>query len=322
MRQILKLVCVVLIVGCGAVVIQFLRLHDIGSRPQVDVDTHYLNDGVQFIEANSLEFGYLEKGTGPLVLLLHGFPETARSWNTVQDQLADKGYRTVAVFMRGYAPTSLASDYSVRSLGQDIIALIEAFGEEEAIVVGHDWGAIAAYEAAFVAPDKVSNLVAISIPHPRGTEPSFELLRAAPHFLYYQLPTAERLIWSDDFSHIRRIFKTWSPGFDMPETEFTDIRKTMEVPGVVRATLGYYHSLFNNAEANAELTASDDIEVPTLIIAGDMDGTLPMSGFKEAEPAFTDRYAIEIINGVGHFPQIEVPELVADLIFDFVTGQK
>lgn len=321
MRQILKIISVALIVGCVAGAIQFLRLHDLGSRPQVDVVTHNLNESVQFIEANSLRFGYLEKGTGPLVLLLHGFPETACSWKAVQDQLADKGYRTVAVFMRGYAPTSLATEYSVRSLGKDIIALIEALGEEKAIIVGHDWGAIAAYEAAFIAPEMVSNLVAISIPHPRGTEPSLELLRAAPHFLYYQLPTAERLIWSDEFCHIRRIFKTWSPGFDMPEAEFTDIRKTMEVPGVINATLGYYHALFTNAEANAELTASDNINVPTLIISGNMDGTVPMDGFMAAEAAFTDRYAIEIITGVGHFPQIEMPEQVTDLILDFVTGE-
>ena len=144
MVRILKFIGLITIILCLGVGIQFLRLHDLGARPEVQVDTAYLNEGVQFVEANGLRFGYIEEGSGPLILLLHGYPETARSWRPVQIQLAANGFRTVAVFMRGYAPTALASDYSVRSLGQDAIALIRALGEETATVVGHDWGASAA----------------------------------------------------------------------------------------------------------------------------------------------------------------------------------
>lgn len=320
MRITLKTVGLVLFILCIGAVIQFVRLHDFGSRPQALIDNQHLNAGVTFTEANSLRFGYIEKGEGPLVLLLHGFPETARSWKQVQNHLSAKGYRTVAVFMRGYAPTALAPNYSVRSMGEDVVALIKALGEEQATIVGHDWGASAAYEAAFVAPDTISNLVTISIPHPRGTQPSMALLRRAPHFVYYQLPSADRLVWSHDFSHIRRIFKAWSPEFDMPEEDFVDIRKTMEVPGVIEATLGYYHALIANGKDNAELTATDDIVVPTLVMVGDADGAVGLDGFRDAESAFTGPYAFERLDGVGHFPQIEAPKRVADLIADFISN--
>lgn len=307
----------ILAIGLVAAV-QFFRLHDLGPKPAFTSDSSELNKDVQFIDANSLRFGYIEMGQGPLVLLLHGYPETARSWHSVQTKLAEGGFRSIAVFMRGYAPTSAASDYSVRSLGKDIVALIGAFGEDKAIIVGHDWGASAAYEAAFMAPEKISHLVALSIPHPLGAKPSFSLFRRAPHFVYYQMPTAERLIWSDDFNHIRSIFKNWSPGFDMPESEFEDIRNTLKTPNGIQGPLGYYHALVANAEDNAEIKLTSKITVPTLVIAGDNDGAIFLDWFKIAEPAFSADYSFELLGGIGHFPQIEQPDAVAKLILNFV----
>ena len=317
-RRVFKLIGYGFIGLCFVAGFQFLRLHDLGSKPDFTSDLMKLNKDVQFIEANSLKFAYIEKGQGPLILLLHGYPETARSWHKVQQSLAASGYRTVAVFMRGYAPTSSATDYSVRSLGEDVIALIDALGEEKAIIIGHDWGASAAYEAAFTSPDKISHLVAISIPHPLGTEPSFDLFSRAFHFLYYQLPTSERLIWSDDFEHIRRIFRTWSPDFKMPEEGFEDILNTFQTPNGIAGPLGYYHAVAENAAANAEIQPNSKILVPTLVIAGDSDGTTDLNWFKTAEPAFTGGYSFEILSGVGHFPQIEKPQSVANLIVNFL----
>lgn len=318
-RRMLKLIGIgILVVGLVAAV-QFLRLHDLGPKPAFTSDASELTKGVKFIEANSLRFGYIEMGQGPLILLLHGYPETARSWHKVQTKLAESGFRAIAVFMRGYAPTSQASDYSVRSLGKDVVALIDAFGEDKAIVVGHDWGASAAYEAAFTTPEKISHLVTLSIPHPLGTKPSLSLFRRAPHFAYYQMPTAERLIWSDNFSHIRNIFKGWSPGFNMPESEFEDIRNTLKSPNGILGPLSYYHALVSNAENNAEIKPTSKITVPTLVIAGDNDGTVLLDWFKTAEPAFSTRYTFELLRDAGHFPQIEQPDAVAKLIQNFVS---
>lgn len=125
-----------------------------------------------------------------MVLLLHGYPETARSWAKVQLRLAAAGYRVVALNMRGYAPTSApaAGDYMVGGLGAGALALIDALGHEQAVVVGHDWGASAALAAVTAAPDKVRGLVTIAIPHPLGIADDPSVLLKASHFVYYQLP--------------------------------------------------------------------------------------------------------------------------------------
>src|SRR5262245_36918533 len=105
---------------------------------------------LKYITANGLQFAYYEVGSGPLILLLHGFPDTAHTWFDVQPQLAASGYRVVAPFMRGYSPTKTPADgsYSALNLGRDVLELIKVLGESQAIVIGHDWGAFAAYAAA------------------------------------------------------------------------------------------------------------------------------------------------------------------------------
>jgi pimeloyl-ACP methyl ester carboxylesterase len=112
-----------------------------------------MND-VRYVEANGLRFAYREQGAGPLVLLLHGFPDTPSTWDDVRPRLAAKGYRAVSPFMRGYRPTAIPErDADMETIARDVLGLIEALGEKSAIVVGHDWGAAAAYGATSIAPD-------------------------------------------------------------------------------------------------------------------------------------------------------------------------
>src|SRR5512135_27547 len=110
------------------------------------------------VRANGVRFATLEAGDGPLVLCLHGFPDDARSFRHQLPALAKAGFRAVAPFMRGYAPTEVPADgrYQSAVLSQDIVALISALGSSSAYVFGHDWGAVAAYGAAVLAPDKVT----------------------------------------------------------------------------------------------------------------------------------------------------------------------
>ena len=292
--------------------------HEFGSRPaSVGADYEPATD-VRFIEANGLRFAYLEKGAGPLVLLFHGYPATARSYDAVQSRLAEAGYRAVSVYMRGYAPSARAEDYSVRALGRDVIALIDAFGAEKAVIVGHDWGASAVYEAAFVAPEKVEKVIGLVVPHPRAIDEEFSVLRDAPHFLYYQSPFAERLIWSRDFQHIRDIYALWSPTYEPPERVMQDVLATFRAPGAIEAALGYYHALVRNGEENRELSAAGEITVPALVVAGDRDGAARPALFDRAASAFKGGYRFEVLAGVGHFPQLEAPDRLSGLILDFI----
>ena len=117
------------------------------------------------VRANGLQFGVLEAGSGPLALCLHGFPDTADTWRHLLPALAGAGFRAVAPFMRGYAPTEVPADgaYHVGALVADAVALHEALGGDgDAVLIGHDWGAEAAYGAAAFAPGRWRRLVTVS----------------------------------------------------------------------------------------------------------------------------------------------------------------
>src|SRR5580704_17575231 len=115
----------------------------------------------RLVRASNLNFTVLEMGDGPLVLCLHGFPDTAHSFRHQMPALADAGFHVVAPFMRGYAPSGPAPNerYDVGALGEDAINLIDALGASDAIIFGHDWGAVASYEAAASAPKRVRKLI-------------------------------------------------------------------------------------------------------------------------------------------------------------------
>ena len=300
------------------VVLAWMTL-EIGPRPESTTVAAPEDPAVKFIDANGIRFGYLEKGQGPLVLLFHGYPETARSWSAVQTRLAEGGYRVVAPFMRGYPPSSFSSDgdYTVGALGQDVIALIDAFGEESAVIVGHDWGASAVYRAAMTNPDKVDALVALAIPHPVAIADDPSVLIGASHFIYYQLPVARRLLWSYDFAHIEWIYGHWSPTYDPPQEEIDDIKSTLSVPGAIDGALGYYWSFFDAPDGPNPATK---ISVPSLVIAGAADGTLNVERFDRGANGFDGVYRLVKLEGVGHFPQLEVPDVVAGAILDHLQG--
>lgn len=276
---------------------------------------------LKHVEANGITFAYLEEGEGPLVLLFHGYPETARSWASVQSRIAGEGYRVVAPFTRGYPPTTASEtgDYSVRVLGQDALALIDALGEDSAILIGHDWGASTVYEAATANPSKVTKLVALSVPHARAVADDPSIFLEAPHFLYYQLPFIREWVAMNDFSHIDGIYQAWAPTFDVPEAELADIKATMGEPDALDGVLGYYWALFDGDLNEGRVSSAEsEISVPTLVIAGDADGAVSIERYALAEPAFTGGYQFEALNDIGHFPQLEAPEKVADLIVDFL----
>src|SRR6185295_2273665 len=119
------------------------------------------------VTANGIQFATLEAGDGPLVLCLHGFPDHPRSFRHQLPALAAAGYRAIAPTMRGYAPSAIPADglYQTAVLGEDVVAWMDALGCDDAIVFGHDWGAIAAYAAALAAPDRVRKLVVDAMPY-------------------------------------------------------------------------------------------------------------------------------------------------------------
>ena len=262
------------------------------------------NDEIRHVEANGLRFAYLEAGQGPLVLLLHGFPDSARSWDDARARLAGKGYRAVSPWMRGYAPTAIPPrDADLETLGRDALALIEALGERTAIVVGHDWGAAAAYAAASLDPARVTKLVTIAIPHPAALKPTPGRVWAVRHFIAYKLPGAARRFAAHDFAAMRELYKRWSPTWHPPDAELAPARACFAEPGSLDAAFGYYRQL----RFRPQHFLRKPIEVPTIAFVGLDDRLVQPADFRAAARMFSAGYVVEEQRG-GHFLHREYPE--------------
>ena len=284
------------------------------------------------VQANGLAFHFLEAGAGPLMLCLHGFPDHAHTFRHQLDTLAAAGYRVVAPYLRGYAPTAASPTgcYQTAALGQDVVALIAALGQPSAVVVGHDWGAVAAFAAAKLAPEKISRLVALSVPH---VAPLFQALVTSPaqqrrswYIYFFQLPFAEDAVALNDFAFLERIWQDWSPGWRYPPEELELVKATFRQPGVLRAALGYYRSLFNTslhdpalAGIQAELFAPP-ITVPTLYMHGALDGCIGAELTDGMDALFAAGLRKVILPGAGHFVHQEQPAEVNQRILEFLRG--
>ena len=267
-----------------------------------------MGDAIQYVEANGLRFAYLEQGSGPLVLMLHGFPDTARSWDDLRGRIAANGYRAVSPYMRGYHPTEIpAADADQETLARDPLALIEALGAREAVVIGHDCGAAAAYGAAAIGPDRVKNLVVIGIPHPATLKPSPRKLWGVRHFAVYKLPGAPARFARNDFAALPAICRRWSPTWDPDPHEFDAVRASFSDPASLNAAFGYYRKLSPIPSASLKKR----ITVPTVAFAGLDDPVAEPSDYRRAARMFDNEYIVEEVPG-GHFMHREHPEAFAE----------
>jgi pimeloyl-ACP methyl ester carboxylesterase len=274
---------------------------------------------VNFIDANGLRFGYLEAGRGPLVLLLHGFPDTAHTWDRALTALADAGFRAVAPCMRGYHPTAVPAngDYETETLAKDVVALIAALGEQNAVVVGHDWGASAAYGAAATAPERVRQLVVLAIPHPKAVTPTPRMLWKVRHFYALRGKRAAEMAARDDFAYLDELWRRWSPRWDVPADETTHVKAAFREPGSLEAACAYYRTI----GVRLPRVYSLPITVPTVAFAGESDMITPRV-YEKARHHFTSSYEVVQVPG-GHFAHREHPEhVIGELVRVIRDGSK
>ncbi|MGI8650270.1 MAG: alpha/beta fold hydrolase [Rubrobacter sp.] len=281
------------------------------------------------VRTGKLEIAYLEAGqpTAPTVVLVHGFPDDARTWDEVSEGLVAEGYRTLAPFVRGYGKTRFLDGEAVRSgqiaaLGQDLMDFIEALDLRDIVLVGHDWGARAAYIAAALMPERISSLVALAVGY--GTnDPNQRLALDQVRQYWYQwfLNTEQgsRELEEDRRAFCRYLWRLWSPGWSFTDREFDATARSFDNPDFVEVAVHSYRHRWGNAPSDpaydaleAELSGPPRITVPTVVLMGADDGaTLPeLSEGKEA--FFTGGYRREVLPGVGHFVQRERPDKVVE----------
>jgi pimeloyl-ACP methyl ester carboxylesterase len=257
------------------------------------------------LTVDGTEFAYLEEGAGPLVILVHGFPDTARTWDAVRPALAAAGYRVVSPNTRGYWPTAIPADgrYDSDRLGQDVLDWIPALGEREAIVVGHDWGASAAYCAAHLAPDKIRFLVTVAIPHPLSLKPSPRMLWAARHFFSLRWSSAEARCRAHDFQHIDELVQRWAPAWRVPKGETDPVKEAFRQPGCLPAALGYYRAVGLRPPSSLR----GKVRVPSAVFSGAHDFALRRRDYEKAARFYEAPHQIVHMDG-GHFLHREHPQ--------------
>lgn len=315
-------------------------------------------DGIQHrtVVVNGINMHVAEKGEGPVVLFIHGFPELWYSWRHQILSLAARGYRAVAPDLRGYGDTEAPADvaaYSIFHLVGDLIALIDSLGDQEKVfVVGHDWGAIVAWNLCAFRPEKIKALVNLSVAFmPRNQS----LWR----------PDSLKAIYGDDFYVSRfqepgeieaqfaqvdtaflmkMFFASRNPGpLIIPKGDGFSRRSDKDIPlplWLSEDDIDYYASKFiktgftggvnyyRNMDKNWELTApwnDVQIKVPTKFIVGDLDlayhfvgmeSYIHGGGFKRDVPYLED---VVVIKGAAHFINQERPEEISDHIYQFIT---
>lgn len=285
------------------------------------------------IKANGLTFRALTEGDGPLVLLLHGFPDTPYTFRELIPVIARAGYRAVAPWMRGYAPTEIPADgnYQAVSLGQDAVAIIDAVGgdeEEGAAVIGHDWGATAAFFASLLAPEKIRRFSMLALPHPAqflmALSGSYLQSKRSWYIYFFQLPFAVEAVRSEDFKFLERLWRDWSPGFEPPPGFLEEMRDSLKEPENTEAALGVYRALLDPAHQDPEVTKLQDElasripECPALAIFGAKDGCIGVEVSEGMEAFFPAGLERRVIPSAGHFVHLEAPGEVARLLLGFL----
>lgn len=284
------------------------------------------------VTANGVDFAYLEAGPadGPLALCLHGFPDCAWSYRHLLPALGEAGYRAVAPWQRGYAPTAVPADgrYQTGALVADATALHEALGgDSRAVIVGHDWGAMATYGAAAHAPERWSKVVAMAVP-PAGAVAgaflSYDQLRRSWYMFFFQSPLAEMVVAMDDLRFIDRLWADWSPGFD-PGDHLDDVKAALREPDRLAAAIGYYRALFDPSKQDAALAAEQSATQqtapqPTLYLHGVDCGCVGIEAAQNAEAFLAPGSQVVFVEDAGHFVHLEQPEQVNARILDFLAG--
>ncbi len=273
------------------------------------------------VEANGLSFAALTCGDeGPLALCLHGFPDSAHTWRHLLPELAAAGYRAVVPWNRGYAPTVVPSDgdYSAPALAADVNALHEALGgDSDAVLIGHDWGALMTYTAGATAPDRWRRLVTIAVPPPGVTMDAFfryEQLKRSFYIMLFQTPLAEMVLGANDMMFIDKLWADWSPSYDGSE-DLAHVKAALRGPSNITAAIGYYRAMFSGGGAGAKTPTQ-----PTLYLHGDEDGAFGVEGVTGAEKHLPKDSKLEIIPGTGHFLHLEKPTEVNKKILGWLAG--
>ncbi|GAA1901001.1 alpha/beta fold hydrolase [Williamsia serinedens] len=270
---------------------------------------------------------------GPLAILVHGYPDSAWSWRHLGPALADRDFRVVAPFSRGYAPSDIPDDgdYHVGALMHDVIGVHrELGGNEQAVLVGHDWGAVTANGIAAWPRSPFRRVVSMAVP----PVPAMTRSVASPAETVRMLARQARMSWYMAFNQVPRVaessldrliprlWRDWSPGHD-PSGDLPHVFDSLPDAAHRRAALGYYRAQVRPRRPAARYRELQDFwlkgpVVPMLYLHGADDGCMQVGYTRGVRDVLPEGSAVEIVPDAGHFLQVERPEEVNRLVLDFL----
>jgi pimeloyl-ACP methyl ester carboxylesterase len=272
-------------------------------------------------------------GRGPLVLLVHGFPDTPLTFHRQLPFLAAQGYRAVAVTLRGYEPGSLPADgsFHVRNLAQDVHDWITALGEMRAHLIGHDWGATIAYAAARLEPAAFESLTLIAVPQPARFGMLLRADRAqqrpSSYMMFFQLRgIAEFVLRRRDFRYLERLWQRWSPGWRDGDAALDAVKAAFRAPGVLPAALSYYRQALDAKSTIGQASAAlllPAMSVRTLGLYGCDDGCIGADIFERSmlPEEFPAGLELEGFEETGHFVHQEAADAVNARLLQFLSAR-
>ncbi|MBB4968942.1 pimeloyl-ACP methyl ester carboxylesterase [Saccharothrix violaceirubra] len=277
------------------------------------------------VSANGIRLHVAELGDGPLVLLLHGFPEFWWTWRHQLVSLAEAGYRAVAVDLRGYGDSDKPPrGYDGFTLAGDVAGLVKALGARRAHLVGHAWGGLLAWTVGAMHPRLVDSVTAIAAPHPLTLRRAIRRNpRRHAHVFRFQLPFhPERWLLAESGAAVGRLITSWAGPKWTVSSEFDEVlrrnRSAMTIPGVAHCSAEYYRwavrsQLRSDGRRFAE-AVDKRLGVPVLGLHGTLDPVMPETD--------SSAWAVESVHHevpeVGHFPHEESPHTVGRLLSDFL----
>ena len=278
-----------------------------------------------YAHVNGIRLHYVTQGNGPLVILLHGFPEFWYSWRHQIPVLAQH-FRVVAPDLRGYndsAKPQGVANYGIDTLAADVMELIRTFDEEKAIIIGHDWGGGIAWVFAAEYPQATEKLIALNCPHPAAFQHHLktnrrQLLRSW-YMFFFQIP------WLPEFGirltlqwFVEKAFR----GMAIRKAAFSDdelqkYAEALKKSGALTAAINYYRAVFRELVRHGE-RSFNKIQCSTLLIWGEEDSALGKELTYCMEPYFSGRFEIKYIPQCSHWVQQEQPELVNRYMVEFL----
>ncbi len=270
---------------------------------------------------NGLDYYYIEKGKGDPIILLHGFPDMANTWDETIEALS-KNHRVIAPFLRGYYPTGMPEnmDFSVKTIAGDIVELANALSIEQFTIAGQDWGASISFAVTNLVPDRINKVVSIAIPHPTCLKPTPALLYAARHFLLFGTRDyGLRYTRKNDFEYIDRLYQRWSPDYTDYKTSSNAIKETFKYPGRLEATLAYYWS-FGDDQNDPEKIKFYEIlpKVPVLFMVGEHDEIATKEIMNAMESGMPKGSKAIVFKNAGHFLHREIFDEYIKVLEDFL----